>query len=217
MQHDYCNEMRRPDSSNLPCLSTFHLEFPLELSRFCINMIKLNRKKAKISKIEKVPRGYQGEKLSKDTASSGKLVSIMWAYANPKEGMKQVSEKLSSPCWHPKPVENAPRKPFLIRWRSSAVPSLSWCRVGKTGLNNQSICMPPNRWRNQVSGDKRSLLACHTHCKLSMETTWNWVKVKLGIKVMKLVENLIGWEVNVSGQGSKCLLTLVKGRLYIVE
>ena len=37
---------------------------------------------------------------------------------------------------------------------------------------------------------KRSLLACHTRCKCSMETTRNSVKVKLGSKVMKLVESL---------------------------
>ena len=44
----------------------------------------------------------------------------------------------------------------------------------------------------------------------SMETTHNSVKVKLGIKVMKLVESLIGREVTV-GQGSECHLTFVRG------
>ena len=47
-----------------------------------------------------------------------------------------------------------------------------------------------------VRKGKRSLLACHTRCKCSMETIHNSVKVKLGIKVMKLVESLIG---NISG------------------
>ena len=42
---------------------------------------------------------------------------------------------------------------------------------------------------------KRSLLACHTRCKYSMETTHDSVKIKVGIKVMKFVENLTGWEV----------------------
>ena len=55
-----------------------------------------------------------------------------------------------------------------------------------------------------VQKDKRSLLACHARCKCSMETTHNSVKVKLGIKVIKLVESLFGWEVTV-GQGSECL------------
>ena len=36
--------------------------------------------------IEKVPRGIQGEKSSKDTASSGNLVSTIEAYASPKKG-----------------------------------------------------------------------------------------------------------------------------------
>ena len=52
-----------------------------------------------------------------------------------------------------------------------------------------------------VRKGKRSLLACHTRCKCSMETTRNSVKVKVGIKVMKLMESLIGWVVTV-GQGS---------------
>ena len=42
-----------------------------------------------------------------------------------------------------------------------------------------------------VRKGKCSLLACHTRCKCSMETTHNSVKVKLGIKVMKLVGNFI--------------------------
>ena len=42
------------------------------------------------------------------------------------------------------------------------------------------------------------------------------MKVKLGIKVMKLVESLIGWEVTV-GQGSECHLTFVRGILHIAE
>ena len=61
-----------------------------------------------------------------------------------------------------------------------------------------------------VRKGKRSLLASHTRCKCSMETTHNSVKVKLGIKFMKLVESLIGREVTV-GQGSECHLTFVRG------
>ena len=49
-----------------------------------------------------------------------------------------------------------------------------------------------------------------------METTHNSVKVKLGIKVMKLVESLIGREVTV-GQGSECHLTFVRGLLHIAQ
>ena len=54
-----------------------------------------------------------------------------------------------------------------------------------------------------VRKGKRSLLASHTRCKCSMETTHNSVKVKLGIKVMKLVESLIGREVTNIGRLSK--------------
>ena len=39
-----------------------------------------------ISKIEKVPRGIQGEKSSKDMASSRNLVSTIGALASPKMG-----------------------------------------------------------------------------------------------------------------------------------
>ena len=65
-----------------------------------------------------------------------------------------------------------------------------------------------------VREGKRSLLACHIRLKFSMETTHNSVKVKVGIKVMKLVESLIGWEVIV-GQGSECHLTIAIGKLHI--
>ena len=68
-----------------------------------------------------------------------------------------------------------------------------------------------------VRKGKRSLLARHTRCKCSMETTRNSVKVKLGTRVMKLMESLIGWEVTVTGQGSACHLTFVRGRLHIAE
>ena len=67
-----------------------------------------------------------------------------------------------------------------------------------------------------VRKGKRSLLASHTRCKCSMKTTHNSVKVKLGIKVMKLVESLIGNEVTV-GQGSECHLTFVRGLLHIAQ
>ena len=49
-----------------------------------------------------------------------------------------------------------------------------------------------------------------------MKTTHNSVKVKLGIKVMKLVESLIGWEVTV-GQRIESHLTFVRGTLHIAE
>ena len=64
-----------------------------------------------------------------------------------------------------------------------------------------------------VRKGKRSLLACNTRCKWSMETTHYSEKVKLGIKVMKLVESLIGWEVAV-GQGSECHFRFMRETSY---
>ena len=68
-----------------------------------------------------------------------------------------------------------------------------------------------------VRKGKRSLLACHTRCKCSIETTRNSVKVNLVIKVIKLVESLISWEVTVTGQGPEWHLTFVRVILYIAE
>ena len=58
-------------------------------------------------KIEKVPRGIQGEKPSKDKASSMNLVSTIGALASSKnEGRNQVSGRVSVPCWHmPYPLQ----------------------------------------------------------------------------------------------------------------
>ena len=67
-----------------------------------------------------------------------------------------------------------------------------------------------------VRNGKRSLLACLTRCKCSTETTHNSVKIKVGIKVMELVESLIGWEGTV-GQESEYHLTFVRGKLHIAE
>ena len=54
----------------------------------------------------------------------------------------------------------------------------------------------PGVWKG-----KRSLLSYPIRYKCSMETTRNSVKVKLGIKVMKLVESMISLEVTVTGWG----------------
>ena len=102
------------------------------------------------SKIEKVPRGIQGEKSREGTAIAGKLVSTIGTQASPNRGTE------------------------------------------------------PGVWKG-----KSSLLACHTCCKCSLETTRNSVKVKIAIKVMKLMESLIGWEVTVTGQGSECHLMFI--------
>ena len=77
--------------------------------------------------------------------------------------------------------------------------------------------VPKRGTKPSVRKGKRSLLACHTRYKCSIETTCNSLKVNLGIKVMKLVNSLISREVTVTGQGSECHLTFVRGRLYFVE
>ena len=86
-------------------------------------------------------RGIQGEKSSRDIASSRNLVSAIGAQASPKRD-----------------TEPGVRK------------------------------------------GKRSLLASHTRCKYSMETTHNSVNVKLGRKVMELVESQaeIIWFINLN-------------------
>ena len=87
----------------------------------------------------------------------------------------------------------------------------------KSGLNNWSISKSQNGGTEPgARKGKRSLLVYLTRCKCSIETTHNSVKVNVGIKVIKLVESLISWEVTV-GQGSECHLTFVRGKLHIAE
>ena len=76
--------------------------------------------------------------------------------------------------------------------------------------------IPKRGTESGVRKGKRSLLECNTRCKCSMKTTHISVKVKLDIKVIELLENLIGWEVTF-GQGSEFHLTFVRRRLHIVE
>ena len=66
-------QLLRPNSSNLPCLcSTFHLEYPLVLSRFCSN--KQNRSTEGCSKLKR----------SVDMTSSGKNGLDIRTNASPK-------------------------------------------------------------------------------------------------------------------------------------
>ena len=83
---------------------------------------------------------------------------------------------------------------------------------------NGAQASPKIGGRNQVSG--RVSVPCWLATPVAnaplKQTTHNSVKVKFGIKVMKLVESLIVWEVTI-GQGSECHLTFVRGRLHIAE
>ena len=73
----------------------------------------------------------------------------------------------------------------------------------------------PKRDGTRCPKGRRFLLACHTRCTRSTETTRNSVTVKHRIKVMKLMESQISLEVNVTGQGSECYLTFVSGSIHI--
>ena len=90
-------------------------------------------------------------------------------------------------------------------------------KFGKTGLNNWSISKSQKGTEPGVRKGKlkHSLLAWHTRCKSSLETTRTLEQVKLGIKVVKLVKILIGWEIIVTGRGPECHLTFARGRLHI--
>ena len=68
-----------------------------------------------LSKIEKVSRGIQYEKSRKDTASSGKLDSIIGTGKSQKWGRNQVSGRVSFPCCQATSVANATWKPLVIQ------------------------------------------------------------------------------------------------------
>ena len=88
------------------------------------------------------------------------------------------------------------------------------CKFEESGLNNWSTSKSHNGGRNQVSG--KVSVPCW-HATPVANAPWKpLMKVKLGIKVMKLVESLIGWEVTVD-QGPECHLTFVRGVLHIAE
>ena len=65
--------------------------------------------------------------------------------------------------------------------------------------------------------DGTSTCACRTRWKCSIETTRTSVKVKLGIKVMKLAKSQIGWEVTVTGRGSECHLLSREGDFILLN
>ena len=66
-----------------------------------------------------------------------------------------------------------------------------------------------------VRKGKRSLLACHTRFNCPMENICKSLRVKLGIKDIRLVKSLIGWEVTLTGPVSECNLLFARERLHI--
>ena len=85
------------------------------------------------------------------------------------------------------------------------------------GLNNWSISKSQNGGRNQVSG--RVSVPCWLATPVA-NAPWKPLIIRWrsssAVKVMKLVESLIGREVTV-GQGSECHLTFVRGLLHIAQ
>ena len=125
---------------------------------------------------------------------------------------------------------------FLV-WTNSTNPDFSFC-ISEIKQNGQSTmyreifnttssvklvatigteASPKKGTKPGVQKGMRFLLACHARLKCTMETTRYSVKVKLGIKLMKLVKNLIGWDVTVTGRWSECHLTFVIEGLHTTD
>ena len=102
-------------------------------------------------------RKYQGVFEVKSRVKTWQVRGIglnNWSISKSQNGERsQVSGRVSAPCWHATPVANAQWKP-LNSVKVNFGRSLNRCRVGETGLNNQSTCKPPQRGRNQVSGER---------------------------------------------------------------
>ena len=76
-------------------------------------LLPLSGFRDEVSKIEKIPRGIQGEKSRKIYGKFGKTGLINWSISkSPKGERNQVSGSVSFPCH---PVANASWKPLVIR------------------------------------------------------------------------------------------------------
>ena len=169
------------------------------------------------SKIDKVPRGIQGEKSRKGTAGFKKRAQKLKHKQNTKELMQchcgtnnraprltftdpckpEVRpgdrEESASPAWLSAPAMNArdTRKVHIWRLGTGCGPTLY---IGSaTATTHQEKQVPKKGTEQGVRRGKRSLLLFHTRRKCPMETSRNSVKVKFGIKVIKLVEIRENW------------------------
>ena len=110
-------------------------------------------------------------------------------------------------------IENVPRG---IRGEKSRKDTASSVKL----VYNWNISQSPKGGGTEpgVRKGKRSLLASHTHCKCSIETTLNSVKVKPGIKVMKIdgKSDRLGSHCNCStkdmevGNGGKIVMLIIQ-------
>ena len=106
-----------PDFSNLPCVySTFLLEYPLVLSRFCFG-IQASEEELDLlyTKQKQKYRGMFETEKSRNKTSSGDIGLNIRTLASPEVGQDQVSGGVSVLCWHASPVANVPWKPLAIR------------------------------------------------------------------------------------------------------
>ena len=133
-----------------------------------------------LSKIEKVPMGIQGEKSSKDMASSRNLVSTIGAQTSPKRGRNQVSGRVSDPWWHVTSVANAPWKPLIIRWRSSSVlRSWNWWKVWLgsqsqiSSLFSRLTHFDCDNWTWLARMSQWATLVERNYIKFSTKCSWN--------------------------------------------
>ena len=123
-------QLLRPNSSNLPCLySTFHIEYPLVLSRFCFKVpgkgafffssvwqmyIRDFIFEIWIEGKTEVPRDVRNSKVRKQDKFRRDW-SQHRTLTSPKVGQDQVSGGVSVLFWHAAPVANILWKPLAIR------------------------------------------------------------------------------------------------------
>ena len=149
-----------------------------------------------------------------------------WKHSQVKNTSEEYTSSMTQPVNKKNNAENMKHSKKKSRWKAksrkyqgvfkvkSRVKTWQVRGIWSQQLEHKQV---PKRGTEPVMlKGKRSLLASHTRCKCSVKTTHNSVKVKLGIKVMKCMESLIGWEVTV-GQGSECHLTCVRELLHIAE
>ena len=115
-------QLLRLNFPNLPCLySTFHLEYPLVLSRFCFLICNLVFKFAcncQYAVLLYAKEKYRGmfaiQKFGQKTSSGGIGLDIR-TQASPKVGQDQMSGGVSVLCWHAALVAYVLWKPCTIR------------------------------------------------------------------------------------------------------
>ena len=96
--------------------------------------------------------------------------------------------------WMPQPLQMLCKNLYWVKWVLEKV--MSWCNVLSVSLFSIIRRYANPKWDRTKFPDE-ILLVYHARYKCSMESIRDSVKVKVGIKVMKLVKSLIGrvWNV----------------------